>query len=368
MVIAGIAVFFHFAEVVGLYWIVVYCFIGVIGTYIIAIHYKRPQKRRENRHQKNFLFSLLLLLPGLLLLLFTSFPFTRLMGFVFAGFASIAIYSISLQGKMYAFFISNRINKEKWPLTFRSIIQSLWTYFVLVLGSVVIGILGLLVYACLFLNIERRKTIFHYMLYYYSHFYVWTMPIKEQIINISDENFQIPSVIISNHQSLIDTPMMFSLYPKVIILVNDWVYRSPIFGHISKMADFYNVTAGIDSIIEKIRGRVNQGYSIIVFPEGTRSKTGKLQRFHRGAFYLAEILKLDIVPSVICGSKNSLKKGEFWGRATDVVQLILPRIAVTDPRFGENYSKRAKYFRKYLSEEYEKIAEEYAISGFSDVD
>jgi len=41
---------------------------------------------------------------------------------------------------------------------------------------------------------------------------------------------------------------------------------------------------------------VKDGYSIVVFPEGTRSPDGTIKRFHKGAFYLAEQLNIDIVP------------------------------------------------------------------------
>ena len=134
------------------------------------------------------------------------------------------------------------------------------------------------------------------MVMYYSRFFIWIIPIRLKYINEQGEQFGKPAVIISNHQSLIDTALLFRLCPKAIILTNDWVYNSPVFGHISKLADFYNVSAGIDRIFEKLRGRVEEGYSILVFPEGTRSLTQKIQRFHRGAFYIAEMLEMDIVP------------------------------------------------------------------------
>lgn len=366
LVTAGIGTYFNLSEPIGLYWIVVYCFNFIVGIYIMVDCHTHKRIIRKTNYLTGVFLPVSIFIPGFLLLLLTESPLTKYTGLVLTGFSITILCLISFQSKMYNQFFSKRIKRGMFPLTFINIIRTLWTYFVLVMGSIVIGILGLILFSLLFVDIERRKTIYHYMVFYYSRFYIWTMPMKEEIINPHNENFKSPSVIISNHQSMIDIPMVFSLYPKVIILTNDWVYRSPIFGHISKMADFYNVTAGIDAILEKIRGRVKQGYSIIVFPEGTRSKTGRLLRFHRGAFYLAEKLNLDIVPTVICGTKNSLEKGEFWGRSSDVVQWIFPRIAISDTLYGENYSKRAKYFRKYLTQEYEKIAEEYAISGFQD--
>lgn len=53
---------------------------------------------------------------------------------------------------------------------------------------------------------------------------------------------------------------------------------------------------------DSLRDKVKQGYSVIVFPEGTRSQDGKIGRFHKGAFFLAEQLKLDILPILVYGN------------------------------------------------------------------
>ena len=49
----------------------------------------------------------------------------------------------------------------------------------------------------------------------------------------------------------------------------------------------------------------------MVFPEGSRSKTEKLGRFHKGAFFIAEKLKLDITPILLHGYGNTIRKNEF---------------------------------------------------------
>ena len=54
--------------------------------------------------------------------------------------------------------------------------------------------------------------------------------------------------------------------------------------------------------------KVNEGYSVMIFPEGTRSADCRIQRFHRGAFYLAEEMGLDILPVYIKGFGKVLPK------------------------------------------------------------
>lgn len=365
IVTAGIGFFFQLGRNLSYPWIILYgANLFLCTSFIYALHHgvRGPKWLSSAGFQ---LICLGILLSGFLVLLLTGNREGKMAGLVLTGLASTLLYSVYLPKTFYKQFFSKRINRGMHPLTFLQVVQTLWTYFILVMGSVLLGFLGTMIYALWFTDIEWRKTVFHYMVMYYSRFFIWIIPLFPKLINDSGERFRKPAVIISNHQSLIDTALLFRLCPKAIILTNDWVYNSPVFGHISKLADYYNVSAGIDQIFEKLTGRVKAGYSILVFPEGTRSISQKIQRFHRGAFYIAEKLDLDIVPILFCGTGEFLKKGEFWGKGHEVCQKIFPRIHITDKRFGENYSKRAKQVRRYLAEEYEKLKAECFSSGYS---
>ncbi|WHT40808.1 1-acyl-sn-glycerol-3-phosphate acyltransferase [Myroides sp. mNGS23_01] len=72
--------------------------------------------------------------------------------------------------------------------------------------------------------------------------------------------------------------------PNVVYLVNDWVYKSPIFGKAIQSAGFYRVSEGVDNSIDHLKKRVEMGFSLMIFPEGTRSSSNAVQRFHKGAF------------------------------------------------------------------------------------
>jgi len=303
--------------------------------------------------------SVSMLLLGLILMHLIKSDLILWILFFILGILVILLVLVGPVSRAYRAFFTDRTVKGLDPLTFLKIVQTLWTYFVLVFGSMLLGILGLLFYGMIFLDLERRKSIFHFCLMAYCRFYIWIIPVRTTLINPLREDFKKPAVIISNHQSLIDMPILFRMYPKLIILTNEWVYNSPIFGHISKLADFYPVTSGIDRIMDKLKNRIEAGYSIIVLPEGTRSLTQEIQRFHRGAFYIAEKLQLDIIPILLCGTGNLLKKGEFWGEGNHVIQRIYRRIPFDDPEFGSSYSRRPKLVRKYLRKEFDELITTY---------
>ncbi len=355
IITAGVGFFFELGRNVSVPWITLFGVNLFLGTFFLyAVHH--GMKGIKWSLSAGFqLTCLVILVAGFLLLTVTGNRTGKVFGLVLAGIATTLLYTVYFQRVFYKQIFSDRINRGLHPLTFLQMIQTLWTYFILVLGSMLLGAFGALAYALWFLDIERRKVIVHFMVMYYSRFFIWIIPMKAKLINEQHETFKEPAVLISNHQSLIDTTLMFRLCPKAIILTNDWVYNSPIFGHISRLADFYNVSAGIDGIFEKLRERVKEGYSIIVFPEGTRSRFQKIQRFHRGAFYIAEKLEMDIVPILFCGTGEVLKKDEFWGKGYHIIQKIFPRIKITDTNLGEDYSKRAKQVRKYLEKESEQL-------------
>jgi 1-acyl-sn-glycerol-3-phosphate acyltransferase len=152
---------------------------------------------------------------------------------------------------------------------------------------------------------------------------------------------------------------MGMLSPKIIFLVSDWVYNSPIFGGAVRKAGFYPVSEGLEGGVEHLRKKVEEGYSLMVFPEGTRSESNQIKRFHKGAFYLAEQFNLDIVPVVIHGASEAIPKGDFVIHHSNVTISILERIAPDNLSFGKNYAERTKQLSTFFKQEFDKIRQEF---------
>src|SRR5262249_40393310 len=157
------------------------------------------------------------------------------------------------------------------------------------------------------------------------------------------ENFSRPCVMIANHQSFLDILVMTMLYPKVILLTNNWVWNSPVFGRLVKIAGYYPVDRGIENSIDYLRQQVEEGFSIAVFPEGTRSFDDQIRRFHKGAFYIAEKLNLDILPILIHGTGYTMSKSDFLLKDGFITIKYLPRVQAIDLYHGVDYTEKAKY-------------------------
>ncbi len=148
------------------------------------------------------------------------------------------------------------------------------------------------------------------------------------------------------------------------MLTNEWVWRSPIFGGVVRLADYYPVAEGAEASVDKLRLLVEKGYSIVVYPEGTRSPDAVMKRFHKGAFYLAEQLGLDVLPVVLHGTAYTMSKGDFLLKNGVITAKYLPRIRQDDKNWGEGYAARTKQISRYFKQQYEVLRRETEIPSY----
>jgi 1-acyl-sn-glycerol-3-phosphate acyltransferase len=195
---------------------------------------------------------------------------------------------------------------------------------------------------------EEHKKKYHRLLQRRTRFVISHIPgTTFSYTNPVGETFEKPAVIISNHQSHLDLAAIMMLTPNLVILTKDWVWHNPFYGIIIRYADYLPVS-DMEQMLPKLSALVEKGYSVMVFPEGTRSPNCKIQRFHRGAFYLAEQLKLDILPVFIDGFGKVLPKTSFHLHPGEMTLEVMPRVAHDDPLQGDYRETARKLHRVYL--------------------
>ena len=112
-----------------------------------------------------------------------------------------------------------------------------------------------------------------------------------------------------------------------------------------------------------MRQKVKEGYSIAIFPEGTRTYDGRMKRFHKGAFYLSEKLQLDIIPVILYGNCKIIAKAQpFNVRKGIMLTEILPRIPANDATYGTTYQERTKSISARMKKEYARICREQSTT------
>ncbi len=201
---------------------------------------------------------------------------------------------------------------KKLPITIGRVLHSLFA-----LGFFLVCIyLFVLPFTWLYFRLgkvtEERRLKYHRLLQRMSDFVIRRVPgVKFYLENRVGETFERPAVVVSNHQSHLDLMCLMMLTPKIVFLTNDWVWHNPFYGMIIHRAEYYPVSNGIENHVEQLRGLYERGYSICVFPEGTRSEDCSILRFHQGAFYLAQQLGADILPVYLHGVGHVLPKRDF---------------------------------------------------------
>lgn len=177
---------------------------------------------------------------------------------------------------------------------------------------------------------EEHKRKYHRILQRKSRFVMNHVPgTTFTYDNPHNEQFETPSVIISNHQSHLDLMAIMLLTPNLIILTKNWVWHNPFYGIIIRYADFFPIS-DTELMTDMLSEKISQGYSVMIFPEGTRSADCHIQRFHRGAFYLAEQLGVDIVPVFISGFGKVLPKTSFHLHPGHMSMEVMPRVRRQD--------------------------------------
>lgn len=272
------------------------------------------------------------------------------------GMFSVIIITSTLYPFWFRLLITNRAKKGLSPVTLRVFLNSVLSFLYYGLGGLVFSAFG-----SFFVKNSKGKTlnIIKLILARFLTSVLYSNPfVKKKVIRNTAEDFSKPAVIIANHTSFLDTLAIAMATHKIIYLVNDWVYQSPVFGKLVRALGFYPVSQGIENGMDKLKEKIEQGYSLVIFPEAERSYTNDVKRFHKGAFYLAEQFGLDILPLYIHGNSEVLPKGDFIIYDGSITVKVGNRISKDDESFGKNYSERTKKINAHFREEFAKLREE----------
>jgi 1-acyl-sn-glycerol-3-phosphate acyltransferase len=139
-------------------------------------------------------------------------------------------------------------------------------------------------------------------------------------------------LVMSNHQSLYDIPVLFEVVgPNIRMITKKELFQVPIFGNALAIGGFISIDrsnrhAAIRSL-EQARALLASGTHVWIAPEGTRSLTGELLPFKKGAFYLALEAELPILPVTLRGTRDALAAKGLRSRAGARVRVTIhPKI------------------------------------------
>ena len=318
-------------------------------------------KKMLAQFKNSIILSSSIMFIGIGMLIFAKHPAMRSLAEVtIIGMFSVVMMAYVFPPLIFRWLTTAKGQPRPIPVTLWNLLKTIVSFTVFLLCTLVLSLIALFGLVFLRRN-DTAKRGFHKLVCGTFKVLAKLMPqVPFEIHNPHGETFEKPAVLLCNHQSHLDLLYTLLLSPKVVVLTNRWVWNCPFYGWIIRFADYLPVADGIEENLPKLKTLVEKGYSVMVFPEGTRSADCSILRFHQGAFFLAERLGLDIVPIVTHGIGHIFPKNEFILHIGRVDISIFERISSENQDFRKNktFLEQTRAFRHFYQEKYAELSRE----------
>lgn len=200
----------------------------------------------------------------------------------------------------------------------------------IIVSSIVLFPVALLLFAVTF-AFDKRRALLHRFTCFWASLYTWLNPVwpvriegRERLVRSG------PVVLVANHLSLVDILVLFRLHSHFKWVSKQENFRVPLIGWNMTLCGYIPLRRGerssIHTMMKQCDDALAGGSSIMMFPEGTRSATGRLRSFKMGAFEIAKRNGLPIQPIVLRGTGDALPKRGFvlQGRHPISIEILDP--------------------------------------------
>ena len=213
-----------------------------------------------------------------------------------------------------------------------------WAF--ITISSLLMFPVALLIWAVT-LPFDRRKRILHQFTCFWASMYTWLNPVWRVHVHHRERIHRAgPAVMVANHLSLLDILILFRLFTHFKWVSKIENFRVPCIGWNMSLNQYIPLKRGDrESVIRMMREcekTLAAGNSIMMFPEGTRSTTGRMRTWKTGAFELALASRVPIQPIVLKGSGNALPKRGFVLQGRHEIEVV-----VLDPIMPETFEGKS---------------------------
>jgi 1-acyl-sn-glycerol-3-phosphate acyltransferase len=175
-------------------------------------------------------------------------------------------------------------------------------------------------------------------------------------------------VVVANHLSILDIMASFlAVQIPIRFLAKKELFSIPILAQAMRAIGIVEVdrrarSAVHEKVNQQARALVESGHSLIIYPEGTRSRDGTLRNFKKGAFTMAVAGQIPILPVTIHGTYQAWPPGRSLIRGGKVTVVIDPPIPTTGAA-KEDTTRLAEEARAIISKRLEELEEEVRLRG-----
>jgi 1-acyl-sn-glycerol-3-phosphate acyltransferase len=200
------------------------------------------------------------------------------------------------------------------------VIRNVWVWANALLATFVLASFSMIL--ALF---RVRSSLYDWIARAWSRWILWSAAADVQVEGAEHIDLDRPQIFASNHQSWFDVWALASTIPKRNRFVaKKELERVPLFGPAWKAAGHISVdrsdrSRAVDSL-QKAGALIRSDHSsVVIFPEGTRSRTGELLPFKKGAFMLALHTGVDLVPVAVVGTRDIMPAGSWRVRSGRII-------------------------------------------------
>lgn len=204
----------------------------------------------------------------------------------------------------------------------------------------------------LFLPFSRNKTRpFHLAAHYWAKLLLWCSGTKIRVSGLENVPRSRPVILVANHQGAGDVPLLLGCLPLLFrFAIKKELFAIPIFGWYLKLAGYFPIDRALVlsayRMVEQIIASLQAGDSVMIFPEGTRSRDGTLGKFKRGSLMVALKAGVPIVPVAIDGSYKFMPRGTWLLQPTEVSLTVAPPVYI---RSEEEYDAKVAEVRESIA-------------------
>lgn len=181
---------------------------------------------------------------------------------------------------------------------------------------------------------DRRRVVLHAFTNLWGSLYTLINPVWTVRVRGRERIDGRPCVMVSNHLSLVDIFVMHRLFRHFKWVAKIQAFRIPVIGWNMHLNGYVPLRRGdkhsVEQMFARCRELLDAGSPIIIFPEGTRSRTGQLQSFKPGAFELAKQAGVPVQPIVIQGTFDAVPATGLQVGPARISLTVLPPVPLAE--------------------------------------
>jgi 1-acyl-sn-glycerol-3-phosphate acyltransferase len=206
--------------------------------------------------------------------------------------------------------------------------------FLLVFVSYFVGIA---ITFCFIPFVRPRTRLFQAAAHHWAGVLGFFSGIKVEAIGLKNVPLNKPLILVANHQGAADIPVLLAYLPvRFRFAIKKELFKVPLFGWYLRQAGYFpidrQVILSAYKTLDQIIKILKAGESVMIFPEGTRSRDGSLGKFKRGSLMAALKSGAPVVPIAIDGSYNIMPKGTYLVNPSRIKLSVGKPIYITDEK------------------------------------